>query len=242
MQGLVMKNTMCIISLAMWVQSMLSGCSAEDDGASPGLCALKCSDAKIAGNDARFRLVSSTGAIDCSGVQVPAGQNAVEYLGPVTVQFVAESVRKLTYTNPLDPTAASQQNQAEDTAGKIWTPLAGIAFEPLILRGLMAGAKTSPENATIEADGKVSPFKYAGVVTPKSEWCSDSCGVASVEIWPICVQNSLNEVSVVIHSGALYAPELPLNVTAAPAAALRSENSPEAVDGTESPQEDQAQP
>ena len=237
-----MNKKLRIAILTMSIHGIMSSCSADQDANSPGLCALKCSGAKIAGNDARFRVVSGTGSIECTGVQIPSGKVAVEALGPITVQFIAESVRKLTYSNPLDREAANRQSTVDDSAGKLWTPLAGIAFEPIIFAGLMAGEKTATENATVGADGTVSPFKYAGIVTPSTEWCTDSCGVASVEIWPLCVQDIDNEISVGIHSGALYAPELKLTLAGYKAAALRSDSKGENTDQNSSRRGDTVNP
>ena len=188
-------------------------CSAESDPDSPGLCELKCSDAKIAGNDTRFRLVSSVQPIACNGVTIPGDSAGQEYLGPITVQFIAEKVRRLRYRKLPDKKKADEPTLDDDSAGADFTPVAGLVFEPIILRGLMAGNRTSTENATVDANGQVSPYKYAGIVTPKSEWCTDTCGVASIEIWPVCVRDSTNNVSLVLHSGALYTDETAFTVT-----------------------------
>ena len=63
-------------------------------------------------------------------------------------------------------------------------PKAGIGFEPL-LSGSLSVANTNPEFKTSPTE--VTPFKFAGVVTPSSEWCTDSCGVATYEFWPNCI-------------------------------------------------------
>jgi hypothetical protein len=225
---LKMKIARILAGLLISLAGTFLGCSADDNGGSPGLCSLKCSDAKITGNDARIRLVSEPPLIDCTTVAIPAGKNAAEYFGPVTIQFVAEVVRKLRYKNPLDPDAAEAEEKVDDikpTDGKLWTPLAGVAIEPTILGGLMAGDRTSRENATVEADGKVSPFKYAGVVTPQSEWCSDSCGVVTLEIWPICTR-ATNLVTMNIHSGALYSDRVAFAISGSAAVPLTSEINP----------------
>lgn len=224
----------------------LFACSAGDDAASPGLCELRCSGAKIAGNDARFRYMGGlidpeqgiATKLDCSGVLLPSGKNGVEYLGPVTLQFMAESIRGLRYKNPFDtPSDVDARDSADDSEGKLWSPLAGIAFEPIMLRGLMAGDRTSTENATVDANGQVSPYKYAGIVTPKSEWCTDTCGVATIEVWPICIADSSNSIQMVIHSGGLYADPITIDAGAAAAAApLHSDIDP-GVEGTLVPPE-----
>ena len=63
-------------------------------------------------------------------------------------------------------------------------PKPGIGFEPA-LYGSVSIANTNQEFKT--GPNEATPFKFAGVVTPSSEWCTDSCGVATYEFWPNCI-------------------------------------------------------
>ena len=74
-------------------------------------------------------------------------------------------------------------------------PLPRIAFTP-ILSGLRDANKTNPTIVDV-CDGcggpsnntdtiKVSPYEFHGITTPKSEWCSDSCGVGTYTFIPKC--------------------------------------------------------
>lgn len=72
-------------------------------------------------------------------------------------------------------------------------PVPNISVEPVIIGGV----------ATIEG-GDPDP-KYAGIKTPRSNWCSDACGVVSIDFVPLCPGLGLKtEVTVQLHSGALF--------------------------------------
>jgi hypothetical protein len=169
-------------------------CSSEGDPELPGECQLVCGSAKISANDnVRFRILSSPADLTCVGV---ASGTTADAAGPITIEMIVEKPRVLKYKSPF----GTDESPETETAN--WQSVGGVIFEPVIT-GLMAAGKTSPENATIEG-AVVTPFKYAGIVTPKSEWCTDSCGVARVEIWPTCVGGSSSPVGVQFHSGGLY--------------------------------------
>jgi hypothetical protein len=70
-------------------------------------------------------------------------------------------------------------------------PKAGIGFEPFVYGQVAVEKSVQGYNPT---DKSVTPFKYAGVVTPPTEWCTDTCGVATVEVWPLCIRGSSNSV------------------------------------------------
>jgi hypothetical protein len=70
-------------------------------------------------------------------------------------------------------------------------PKAGIGFEPFVYGQVAVEKSGQGYNPT---DKSVTPFKFAGVVTPSTEWCTDSCGVATVEIWPLCIRGVSNTV------------------------------------------------
>ncbi len=204
------------MKLIISVLFIANACSGEMDPDSPGLCALQCENSKIAGNETVFRVAdldvgdSADGdvnptqgtafsqTVSCAGVDF--GEDGVEeYVGPITVAFVAEKFRRLVYRNPFE-------NNPQETThpGEFRQPVRGLAFEPIVVSGLMSGARTDDENADKEAGNVVNPFKYAGIVTPKSEWCTDSCGVATVELWPLCVSGLTNNINFLVHSGATY--------------------------------------
>lgn len=72
-------------------------------------------------------------------------------------------------------------------------PVPNISIEPIIIG----------QRATIE-NGETDPA-YQGIRTPRSNWCSDACGVVSLESVPLCPPPGIStEYSVQVHSGALF--------------------------------------
>jgi hypothetical protein len=61
--------------------------------------------------------------------------------------------------------------------------IGGVAFQPVVY-GRMSAARTNDEHK--DGANGATPWKFAGIVTPSSEWCSDSCGVMTYEFWPSC--------------------------------------------------------
>jgi hypothetical protein len=228
--------------MSLWAIAVaLSACSAEDDPTTPGLCALQCGGAKIAGAEMRFRLTSQTTIHangSCSGVDIPAGQNSEKALGPVTYTWVAEMHRKLDYVIPIDPDAKKKQEeqaQSNPTPGDLWTPVAGVTFEPIITSGLLSGKETSTENGTFDGT-TFTPYDHAGIVTPSSEWCTDSCGVATVRVWPECIAGSENIIHFVVHSGPVFSEVMDLTMDPGPAATgLHTTNPPESKNSAINP-------
>lgn len=165
--------------LALFMFFLVS-CSAEERDI--GVCKLDCGSAKIANSKAKIRLLTPPVEVSCGAVDTTGGPAA--FTSPITVQFMVEQ----------------SQTTFGDTEQKL-VPVEGAAFEPLV-NGIMNTAVTNPDIGT-PADGS-NPSKFAGVVTSKSSWCTDSCGVATVQVWPVCIPTKTNKVSVQIHSGGLY--------------------------------------
>jgi hypothetical protein len=88
---------------------------------------------------------------------------------------------------------------------------------------------TNPENGTVNegcdpatggiAEGKtfndvvVDPYNHSGIVTPKSEWCSDACGIMTVDVWPVCVRGQSNSIAVSLRSGSVMSEPISIEVT-----------------------------
>jgi hypothetical protein len=98
----------------------------------------------------------------------------------------------------------------DESPGTIGQPRSGIIFQPLV-SGIVNDAKSNPENVTLttDADGitTVDRAEWGGVATPKSEWCTDSCGVATIDVWPVCIGGITNTVTVDIAAGAIIPEE-----------------------------------
>lgn len=160
----------------------LSSCSAEPDGGVGGACSIECSSAKLGSSDFAITQLSPDINIACGGTVT--GTRSLS--GPLVAQF------KITKT-------VNQSVGGEESSREV--PVSNISIEPQVL-GIMDDAATTAEFKA--SDGSITPYKYAGIATPSAEWCSDSCGVVTLEIQPLCVQDAQNEVSVSIQSGALH--------------------------------------
>ena len=163
---------------------LLQSCSASPEGVG-GVCSLDCSAAKLGSSDFTISQLSPDVNIACGGTVT--GTRSLS--GPLVAQF------KITKT--VNDSVGGEESSRE-------VPISGVSIQPQVL-GVMDDAATAAEFKA--ADGSIQPYRYAGIVTPSSEWCSDTCGIVTLEIQPLCVQNSTNEVRVSIHSGALHPSE-----------------------------------
>ncbi len=164
----------------IWTLLALTSCSYQPEDA--GLCKLNCSKAIIGSNDPgmSIKLQSSTSNIICSAAN--ANKDSV----PIVAQFlVSEKVA----TN----------------SGDGQRPVPNLSFDPIV-----NGARSTSERNVINA-GKIEGtdvyenIRYIGIPTPSSNWCSDSCGVATIEVTPLCPPSGKDsEVSIQLHTGPLY--------------------------------------
>ncbi len=108
---------------------------------------------------------------------------------PVTVRFL------ISKDNSAGTSSVEFDDNEKANLNLQQQPLPRIAFTPL-LEGVRDASKTNPTIVDV-CDGcegtpsagsvvKVSPYQFHGITTPKSEWCSDSCGVASYTFIPKC--------------------------------------------------------
>jgi hypothetical protein len=111
------------------------------------------------------------------------------------VRFVVEKRYQTLPADPRsaeeDPTGTGGTSTTAPTPGEQWQPVSGVSFHPLMLQGL-GGGDYNGENRD----------RFKGVLTSPDDWCTDSCGVGSVEIKPQC-KKTVNEVKLGIFSGAL---------------------------------------
>jgi hypothetical protein len=177
-----------------------ASCSIEPE--EDGQCAISCSGAKIGASNYTIKpLAPFTNAV----CRKASATDTAALEGPLRMQFLIE--KKLqTIPNIPDLNAKKAEEEEELMAVDKTIPVSGVAFRPMVV-GSMAVGKTNPEN-----DSAVFP----GIVTPKSEWCSDSCGVMTVDFWPNCIEAA--EVSVSVASGAAVGTSDPVTLTDADAA------------------------
>ena len=141
------------------VVGILMRCSA--DTAALNQCQIDCSKAKIPGPELIVkRLFADTATWTC-----PKG-----YVGPVPNPTL------ITFSFYYPPKADA--DPLATNAAKKSTPVGGVKFTPVIV-GSLAATKTNPEF--------LGNNQYSGVSTPSSEWCSDSCGIAQLQVFAQCV-------------------------------------------------------
>ncbi|MEZ4742696.1 MAG: hypothetical protein R3B45_09645 [Bdellovibrionota bacterium] len=183
---------------------LLFSCSAEVDEENPGICDIRCDGASLgSASDMRFRILSPIEDIACIG-NLAAGSIA-EISTPVTIRMIAERPRKLIYNSPFGDNASSDYSA--------WQSVGGISFQPVI-SGIMSPNRYNDENVTVAEDGAITPAEYVGITTPKSEWCTDTCGVATIQIWPACAGGGASiPVSIQLQSGSLSSDAMSFTVT-----------------------------
>ncbi|MFW7380392.1 MAG: hypothetical protein ACOH5I_16390 [Oligoflexus sp.] len=169
----------------------LSSCAEEPED--PGLCRLNCNKSIIGPIEAQIQAVQVTQDIVC-----PANLALSPVPDPLLFQFVVSSPFN-TVDNPDDIRQM---------------PLPSVSIEPIAL-GFRSGLQEHNPNVVINGD-TFTPARYKGVVTPASNWCSDSCGVVSMEVVAVCPPSGeTSDISVQIHSGALFSEPYTVTVSTA---------------------------
>ena len=164
------------IAIMFLIISLLRCGAYPDLAEAPGTCFLNCQTAIIGSTEMRIRLLNDGTSLTCEGI------GDAPYNSIVPVRFVVER-KKL-------PEEMSNPENLEE-----YVPVPGISFESLILGGQMSPQKNPSD----------SRDKYDGILTPMDDWCSDSCGVGSIDIVPMCTPIGINTVTILVHSGSLSA-------------------------------------
>ncbi len=175
---------MKILFLFFGITFLASGCGVSPAGA-PGQCALKCSSAKI--GDSIGMKVTPLNVLEkfvCSGQG--------DFERPVVLSFKV--------TNSVS--GSSYGKKAED---KVDVAVGGVSFLAETSGSVFSVGKSSTENGTFSDGNKTfSPSQYAGIATPKSEWCTDDCGVLTIQVWPQCPPAGMDlNGTLVVRSGSL---------------------------------------
>ncbi len=176
----------------------LAACSNNPEN--PGLCALNCDSAMIGPSDGRFMAVGAGISYVC-----PLGQGGQPVTDPIMLKFRAVSGAE-------QVEEAAEKTVSGELADNITTPLSSISFEPIVNGSLSAQPEHNPN---VEINGDVlTPAKYKGILTESNEFCTDTCGVASLEIVPLCPPaGQSSEVKVYAMSGALSSDEITVTVS-----------------------------
>ena len=169
----------------------LSACGASPEG-DPGQCPLKCSNAKI--GDALKMKVTPINVPDSYSC---IGAGGVPFERPVVLTFrVTNTVSSAPY---------------DGKSSEVDLPVGGLSFLAQTSGGVFYAPGTSTDNGSL-VDDKWQPPEYTGIATPKKEWCTDACGVLTIQVWPSCppAGTKING-TVNVRSGSL-APSVPVNV------------------------------
>ncbi len=178
----------------------LAGCASEPDlENTPGTCKISCSKPKLASSSMRVRILGEKVDYNCSAKEATA-------LTPVPIRFVIEKprVNLPADISSGDPTLGGTAAQKVENSNDQWVPVSNVSFQPLVYAGIL--------DSTTEDTGAFDPSD--GVLNDVDTWCTDSCGVGSIDIRPMCIPDTTNQIVLGILSGNIDE-TLQINITEA---------------------------
>ena len=166
--------------------AVLCGCAAQksDDGK----CSLSCGGGgTIPGSEFKIKPLLSVDSMTlrCSTPDAPL-------IGPIEVNFLV--YEEVSATPGVPKSAVAEGDLVEQPKG-------GVAFEPLFYGAVSTEAKHT--NDDFKKGNEIVPANMAGVKTPRSEFCSDSCGVIRYQVWPLCIGGEDNNMVFNVKSGSI---------------------------------------
>lgn len=171
---------------------VLNACEATSTiPADAGLCSLNCSEAIIGPVEGVILAQNEGASITCSA---PAANE------PLSDPFTYYWVLSDQVPDPANP-------EVTRTA-----PIPTVSIEPVISGSM---SELEQHNPNVVIDGTTfTPARYKGIITPKTNWCSDACGVITIEVFPVCPpQGQATEVVAQVHSGALFSEAISAEIT-----------------------------
>lgn len=160
---------------------LLTACSGQVSD--PGLCSLDCSKALIGPIEADIVPLSTSSGITCSAAA--AGTVASD---PLIFYF-----------------SVSETSQFGSVEKIIPNP--NVSLEPIV-NGLTSNEAIHNPNVTID-NGIYTPARYKGIITPKADWCTDACGVATFEVFAVCPPaGETTQLDVQVHTGANFSDKI----------------------------------
>ncbi len=158
------------------ILSSIVACSYQPED--PGQCKLTCSSAIIGGSDA----TGDQAIFQFELKTVPPAYTCAA--GSVGQAIQGARAGFVLYENLFAQDGTSIISKR---------PVPNISIEPMV-----NGAMADIDN------GETNPA-YRGIRTPRSNWCTDACGVATMEIVPVCPpQGMTSENTLQLHSGSLF--------------------------------------
>ena len=176
--------------ILVFILLLQKGCSVEPEAGNT--CKIQCDAGKtVPSNDMRIRFLSGTeGNLSLSCFD----NTEKDYPIRVPIRFVIEKPRttlpaEITSDN-TDPVGGTKPEEV-DAAN--WVPVSNVAFEPI----LEAGFAEAKEANNPDED------RYRGIMTNEAFWCTDQCGIGSIEVKPSCKTEATNSVVYRINAGGL---------------------------------------
>ncbi len=165
-------------------------CGTEADPSnSPGTCRKSCESTRLANKDMRIRFLSPSDiSLNCYGNVEQAYQQSLP------IRFVIEKKYTALPAEAGTDGSSSGSSGGSATGGGgevgLWQPVSGISFYPLLMQGQGGNTNSDPRP------------DFQGVETVSDEWCTDTCGVGSLNIRPLC-RSEANTMKLGIFSGSL---------------------------------------
>lgn len=86
----------------------------------------------------------------------------------------------------------------------------GIVRQSISYRPVFNGSYDPSRNDHEEAE-------YKGIATPKEQWCSSTCGIAKINLWPQCEEGTSLTHTLYVISGPVASDTISINMTDATA-------------------------
>ncbi len=148
-------------------------CSGQPES-EDNLCTLDCSNASFGAPEFVIEPILKPSDTECPKV----GSGGVQYTNGMYDPGVAVTVRFRVY----------KKETGLDGKEKL-SAKGNISLNPVISGYFSAKYPDDSEEA-----------RYKGLATPKSDWCTDRCGVATFEVYPVCIADADNNATMAVSS------------------------------------------
>ena len=155
------------------LEILQSSCSATAAKDQP--CERKCGARTIPGGKLRVIPLSNNVSIECRPPYDSAGNfDWTKNLGSFEFSFLLFEDRST--TNGAGTTASTQTNLSAASQTPDRVPIGNAAFYPSIV-GLTAAGHANPSSKNTD--------------TTSDQWCTDSCGIATLTVTPVCLKQEM---------------------------------------------------
>lgn len=128
--------------------------------------------------------------LNCSGAVV-ASNDLVFSLRATTTNVALSCTAPGNFQRPIEAKFQIVQNTGSQEAPRP-TPVPAASIAPIVYGDLAPVADPNPEDI------------YQGILTPKSDWCTDTCGVVTLQLLPLCpATGQVTTTTIAMTSGPL---------------------------------------